>query len=233
MKTKKLFLALVAVCAMGLTACGPDKIELSKSISSDKVSLSGEHSNIIEIEGDSVKIILTPFDKEEDEWLVNAVVSFKNIEKYKNLNLNTYEHSKKYEKYYEEEIDHIKQVYTDANGSVINDPKLRSDLQNKMTDAVKSKDYASFTTTITFLYEGLDAMEYKDALALYNKVAGIEIGNIAFRSYSTYQKSSSNIYDDAQDMYNKAVNDAEKMMEDAVEDAEKMMEDAVEDVYGW
>lgn len=76
-KTSIFGLVVLMLLAVSVISCKKDT-ELSKMISSDRVTINGKNSNLFEIEDDSIKVMLVPVGVDGDKWEVRTILPLKN-----------------------------------------------------------------------------------------------------------------------------------------------------------
>jgi hypothetical protein len=76
-KTGVFGLVVLALLAVSAVSC-QKKTELSKMISSDRVTINGRNSDLFEIEEDSIKVMLVQVGVDGDKWEVRTNLPLKN-----------------------------------------------------------------------------------------------------------------------------------------------------------
>lgn len=209
MKKTLLFLAASMLLSTALVSCGGGTEE-SKSLSSEDVTLSGEDSKLLEVVGDSVKVLLVNSNPEEKEgWEIQAIVELKGTTPWSEVP----ETDDTQLSYYEPKFDYtyVHATFVDANGSTIYTAELKGDegalLKNAPNSTVKFTcglfDAPNAISFGVYGYGKDDSKTYKDAKAIFDKIQGVTIEEIKLvkveRSTSSESSSIEGIDDDDDD----------------------------------
>lgn len=217
---------LMAIVGLMAISCSKGKEE-TKMIPADEVSISGGHSNLLEIDADSVKIMLVQIS--DKRWDVRAIIPIKNTMPWSNVP-DTDESA---DSYFTPSMGNLHVEFVDVNGS-----PLSYDLQPDW-DIVKNVLSSDEYKTEEMLVQGMwSGDEYKDMKTIFDKVAGIKITNADLSrtftssgSVSVSSSSSSSDDDDwdiDDDKYWEQVEKAERALERQERALEKL-EDALDE----
>lgn len=205
---KQGLLGLVALVAVFfITSCNKEK-ELTKYISSDKVELTGDRTDLFEIDADSVKVMLIPVGAEGKKWEVRAIVPIKNTTPWSQIPESDQSRSS----FISGVLMYID--YLDGYGSSLN-MSIESYYPN-VEKVLKSDDL--ITEDMAIAEGDLGDKSYKKQKAYFDKIEGINIqvhlswARTANGSTSTISSSTNN-WDKLLDDYEKCVNECVKLLE--------------------
>lgn len=203
-------MGLVALVALFLiTSCNKEK-ELAKYISSDKVELTGDRTDLFEIDADSVKVMLIPIGAEGKKWEVRTIVPIRNTTPWSQIPEGDQSRSS----FICGVLMYID--YLDGYGSTL-DMSIESYYPN-VEKVLKSDDL--ITEDMAIAEMSLGDKSYKKQKAYFDKIEGIKIkvslswahvGN-AYVSSSKSATSSSKSYN------NKSVDELLNAYEKCIED---------------
>ena len=226
---------IAATLGLMMTACDGKEEELSKKLAPESVSIIGEHAKLLEV-ADSVKVILTNPDGRDNDWKIQMIVPLKNTTKWSNVD-GTDETA---ETYYLPSMGNLHVEFTNADDAEI-DYTLYPNW-DVVSGLLASEDINTQNVTIKYDYGG---KKYKDAKAIYDKVAGANItraeltkgynSSSSSSSSSSYSSIDDDDFDIDLDDLEKAVDASQKAMKAAEKAAKaansKDMKDAL-DAYG-
>lgn len=205
---KQRLLGLVALVAVFfITSCNKEQ-ELTKYISSDKVELTGDRTDLFEIDADSVKVMLIPVGAEGKKWEVRAIVPIRNTTPWSQIPESDQSRSS----FISGVLMYID--YLDGYGSSLN-MSIESYYPN-VEKVLKSDDLITENMAITEM--SLGDKSYKTQKAYFEKIEGVKIqvslswAHTASGSTSTISSSTNN-WDKLLDDYEKYVNECVKLLE--------------------
>lgn len=177
MKKIKL-LAILAPLMVALLSCSEKGTEETKMISSSAIKTSGEHSNLLSVDADSVKIMLVKVS--DDNWEVRAILPLANVRRWKSVPGSDPSAAN----YYEPTMGNMEVKFLDANGTPLN-LNLKVDY-----DVVRSLLSSNTYKTEDFVITNLSGGDYKAKKTLFDKVAGISIKRMDLAEVHTSSGSS-------------------------------------------
>lgn len=205
MKKTLLFLAASMLLSTALISCGGGSEE-AKSLSSDNVELSGEDSDLLEVVGDSVKILLVNSNPEEKKgWEIQAIVELKGTTPWSEVP----ETDNTQLAYYKPEFDYssVHATFLDANGNTVYTAKLKGDegalLKNAPNSTVKFRcGLFNEPNTIScgvYAFAKDDSKTYKEAKAIFDKIKSVSIEEIKLVRVEQSTASESSISESIDD----------------------------------
>lgn len=206
MKKQRLLGLVALVAVFFITSCNKEK-ELTKYISSDKVELTGDRTDLFEIDADSVKVMLIPVGAEGKKWEVRTIVPIRNTTPWSQIP----ESDRNRSSFISGVSMYIK--YLDGYGSSL-DMSIDSYYPN-VEKVLKSDDLITEDMAIAEMSFG--DKSYKKQKAYFDKIEGIKIQvslswtQVASGSSST-KSSSTNNWDKLLDDYEKCVNECVKLL---------------------
>lgn len=191
MKKIKL-IAIVAAIMVALVSCGQKKAEETKMIPSDAVKKSGEHSNLLSVDADSVKIMLV--NTKGESWEVRALIPLTNEFLWENVP----ETDPTADEYYTPSMGNLAIEFLDANGTPLENISIEVDY-DVIESLLSSNDYK----TEDFVIKEYFGNSYKNMKAQFDKVAGISIKKMDLvKSYNSSGSYSSSTSSDSSDNSN-------------------------------
>lgn len=184
MKKIKLF-AIVTALVMVCVSCGNGKkgTEETKMLSSSTVKTSGEHSDLLSIDADSVKVMLVKI--KDDHWEIRAILPMSNEYNWEDVPGTDHSAST----YFEPRMGNIEVEFVDANGSPLDlDVMLDYDV---IKSILSSNDTKTEDVLVSDRYENLGDKSYKTRKELFDKIAGISIKKMDLSKVYTSSGSSS------------------------------------------
>lgn len=181
---KKNFLLIVCAVALvlGLSSCGNKKVEESKMIPASAVTFSGENSDLLRVNADSVKVMLVNIG--EDQWSVRALIPIANTKGWGWIE-NTYVSPD--DSYHGLDLD---VVYIDANGSEIGQDLSLYDDYSKISAVLKAEmEGKTDNILVKGAWENLYCA-YESNKATYDKLSGINISGLTLTKQSSLSSSS-------------------------------------------
>lgn len=183
-------ITILVILTMSLISCGDNGTEETKMISSDAVKKSGEHSNFLSVDADSVKIMLVKIDK--NEWEIRALLPLTNEQHWENVPGT----DPTADSYYEPSMGNMTIEFLDANGTPL-DLNLQVDY-DVIKSLLCSNEYKTEDLVITEYWSGT----YDEKKKLFDKITGISIKKMDLsKSYNhsgSYSNSSSDVsYNDS------------------------------------
>ena len=226
---KKIKFLAVALCAMLVfVSCG-SKQEEFKMLPTENIKMSGMHKDMLEIESDSVKIMLVCVDEDNNKWDVRVILPITNTDIWNEIPKKVLK-GDDFE--YKAEMGNFTVKYLDANGS-----ELDHDLSPEYSvieSVLVANDYTTEDLLVKDRWSSLGDKSYKNMKKIYDKVTNISISQMELSkvykakssSSSSSKKSSSSSYDSddfdkAVDAYEKALDNYEKTL-DAIEALEDL-----------
>lgn len=207
MKKLSLFVLVALVAVFFITSCNKEKA-LTKYISSDKVELTGDRTDLFEIDADSVKVMLIPVGAEGKKWEVRAIVPIRNTTPWSQIPESDQSRSS----FISGVLMYID--YLDGYGSSLN-MSIESYYPN-VEKVLKSDDLIIEDMAIEEM--DLGDKSYKKQKAYFDKIEGINIqvhlswARTSSGSSST-KISSTNSWEKLLDDYEKCVNECVKLLE--------------------
>ncbi len=182
MKKNFLLIACIIALVLGFSSCGGEKHEEeTKMIPASAVTISGEHSDFLEINADSVKIMLVNTDAKEDKWTVRALIPFENTNAWEDEWDDMYKLDQLYPKF----------AFVDANGSEVGRDLSINDNIDKLYTLFKSKtEGKSENILVKVQFENLYS-GYEENKNTFDKIAGIDISNMTLEVRHSYKTGSS------------------------------------------
>ncbi len=179
---KKNFLLIVCAVALvfGISSCGNKKVEETKMIPASAVTFSGENSDLLRVNADSVKVMLVNIG--EDQWSVRALIPIANTKGWVEGKYYSPDHS-----YHGLSLD---VAYIDANGSEIGQELSLYDDYSKISAVLKSEtEGKTDNILVKGAWEGLYCA-YETNKATYDKLSGINISGFTLEKESSSSSSS-------------------------------------------
>ena len=190
MKRINIFVVLTLLLCSVVSSC-TKKQELTKSIPSSNVSLSGKHRNLLAVDGDSVKIMLVCPEGKKDEWEVRALVQIKNTKSWREV----YSSYRKQHKNYEPKMGNFCVNYIDANGStLLENNNLKPDWD--VIESVLSSDEKRTENMLIQSMFTMNRSSYDKQKTIFDKVAGITFSQMELNEIFTTSGGSSATMDD-------------------------------------
>jgi len=221
MKKSNVFNALlILLLSLAILPSCTKKEEQFKMLPVSAIKLTGEHSDLIKINADSVKIMLVKLN-EDDGWTVRALIPISNTSTWSDVNVEKYVEGRKAKKGmtfgYQPSMSPSVSFY-DANGNEIDLKMSLYDSEDAFRNVLSSNALITDNALIKSAYESIYA-EYERNKAVFDKVAEIKITNLTLDKEDYPKEPKPESFEDA---YNRAA----KQYEDAYNRAAKQLEDA-------
>ena len=189
---------------LSFASCDKEK-ELTKIISADRVELTGDNSNLFEIDADSVKVMLIPVGTTGKEWEVRTIIPLRNTTPWSEIpgsdqSLSSF----------------ISGVLMYVNYLDEYDSKLELSIRTDYQDTEKLlKSEEIITEDIPIKEYNSGNKSYKYQKAYFDKIDGLKMQielSWAHVGYSSSSSSSNNSWDKLLDEYEKCVNECVKLL---------------------
>ena len=190
---------------LSFASCNKEK-ELTKMISADRVELTGDNSNLFEIDADSVMVKLIPVGVNGDEWEVRTILPMSNTTPWSKIPGSD-----------QNQASFIYGVslypkYLDGNDSEL-DLSVEMDSQD-LVSLLKSEEF--ITKEIPIKEYSYGNKSYKKQKAYFDMIDGIkaqiELSWAHNSSSSSYGSSTNSNWDKLLDEYEKCVNECVKLL---------------------
>ena len=194
---------------LSFASCNKEK-EMTKMISADRVELTGDNSNLFEIDADSVKVMLIPIGTTGEKWEVRTIIPLRNTTPWSEIpgsdqSLSSFIYGVSMYVHYLDSYD------SELDLSIQNDNEIAKKL-------LKSEELITEDMPITEYNYGNKSYKYQKAY--FDKIDGLKVqielswahsGNSS--SSSSYSSSTKNTnWNQLLDEYEKCVNECVKLL---------------------
>ena len=208
-RTNALGIAVMLLALLSFASCNKEK-EMTKMISADRVELTGDNSNLFEIDADSVKVMLIPIGTTGEKWEVRTIIPLRNTTPWSEIpgsdqSLSSFIYGVSMYVHYLDSYD------SELDLSIQNDNEIAKKL-------LKSEELITEDMPITESNYGNKSYKYQKAY--FDKIDGLKVqielswahsGNSS--SSSSYSSSTKNTnWNQLLDEYEKCVNECVKLL---------------------